>query len=207
MPRGSPELTKSRRDEIVDACAELYGTMDFRDVTIKVIAERTSFTRPSIYNYFETREEIFLALVQREYDAWAEDLRGCAPTEGSEGRLGFADCVARTLSARGCLLRLLSTNLLEMEDNCRMENLVEFKRSYFDAVAELKGCLRRFCPGIPDEEVEGFTACFLPLVYGIHPYAVVSDKILEAMHRVGEDWKGTSVYELAYDGARRLLGV
>ena len=74
MPKGSPELTRARREEIINACAKLYETMTFKDVTIKEIANFTSFTRPSIYNYFRTKEEIFLALLQREYEGWTTDL-------------------------------------------------------------------------------------------------------------------------------------
>ena len=74
MPKGSAELTNSRREEIIAACRKLYQTMSYREITIKEIAEETSFTRPSIYNYFETKEEIFLALFQTEYEAFAEEL-------------------------------------------------------------------------------------------------------------------------------------
>lgn len=48
MPRGSAELTNARREEIISACKELYKTMSFKDITIKEIANYTSFTRPSI---------------------------------------------------------------------------------------------------------------------------------------------------------------
>ena len=75
MPKGSPELTNARKDEIITACAKLYETMSFKEITIKEIAAYTSFTRPSIYNYFQTKEEIFLALLGREYDLWTEDLQ------------------------------------------------------------------------------------------------------------------------------------
>ena len=61
MPRSSEELTHARKEEIINACAALYETMGFRDITIRDIGERTSFTRTSIYNYFQTKEEIFLA--------------------------------------------------------------------------------------------------------------------------------------------------
>ena len=74
MPRGSEELTHSRKEEIINACASLYETMGFKDITIRDIGEKTSFTRTSIYNYFQTKEEIFLALLQREHAAWAADL-------------------------------------------------------------------------------------------------------------------------------------
>ena len=68
MPAASEELTRARKDEIVNACAQLYETMSFKDITLRDIGARTSFTRTSIYNYFQTKEEIFLALMQREYE-------------------------------------------------------------------------------------------------------------------------------------------
>ena len=64
MPKGSEELTRAREDEIISACAALYETMGFKDITLRDIGEKTSFTRTSIYNYFQTKEEIFLALLQ-----------------------------------------------------------------------------------------------------------------------------------------------
>ena len=35
MPKGSPELTNARREEIISACETLYQTMGFKEVTIK----------------------------------------------------------------------------------------------------------------------------------------------------------------------------
>ena len=72
MLKGSKELTASRKEEIIKACEELYKTMSFKEITIKEIGNATSFTRTSIYNYFQTKEEIFLALLQREYERWSD---------------------------------------------------------------------------------------------------------------------------------------
>ena len=74
MPKGSEELTAARKEEIITACAELYKTMSFKEITIKEIGNATTFTRTSIYNYFQTKEEIFLALLQREYELWVQSL-------------------------------------------------------------------------------------------------------------------------------------
>ena len=76
MPKVTQEKTNARKEEIVNACAKLYETTSFKDMTLKDIGKATSFTRTSIYNYFQTKEEIFLALLQREYDLWNEDLTG-----------------------------------------------------------------------------------------------------------------------------------
>ena len=63
MPKYSPERTKARHEEIIDACEVLYQTMSFNEITLKDIGAKTTFTRTSIYNYFHTKEEIFLALL------------------------------------------------------------------------------------------------------------------------------------------------
>lgn len=65
MPKVSAEHKSGRREEIINACSELYETMGFRDITLKEIGAYTSFSRPSIYNYFKTKEEIFLGLLTR----------------------------------------------------------------------------------------------------------------------------------------------
>ena len=82
MPKGSAELTNARREEIIAACRRLYETMSFKEITLKEIGQQTSFTRTSIYNYFETKEEIFLALFAQEYELFTEDLeRLCRENE------------------------------------------------------------------------------------------------------------------------------
>lgn len=97
MPKCSGELTSARREEIINACASLYETMGFRDITLRDIGEKTSFTRTSIYNYFQTKEEIFLALLQREHEAWAADLNKILDKNHELTVSGFADATARTL--------------------------------------------------------------------------------------------------------------
>ena len=52
MPKGSEKLTAARKEEIIDACAKLYETMPFKNITLGEIGAQTTFTRTSIYNYF-----------------------------------------------------------------------------------------------------------------------------------------------------------
>ena len=91
MPKGSPELTNARREEIINACEELYKTKSFKEITLKDIGNATSFTRTSIYNYFQTKEEIFLALLQRENELWIADLERIMPENVALTKDGFAD--------------------------------------------------------------------------------------------------------------------
>ena len=156
------ELARARRDEIVNACAELYETMSFRDITLKEIGQRTSFTRTSIYNYFQTREEIFLALFQREYEDWTHDLLLLRCSHEAMTAEEFACALAETLARRERLLKLMSMNLYDMEDNSRMENLVAFKRTYAGAIHALAGCLENSSPGCPKMRCGGLSTRSCP---------------------------------------------
>ena len=53
------EELAARRNEIITAAGDLLMTCDYRDVTLATIAEKISISRPSLYNYYETRELVF----------------------------------------------------------------------------------------------------------------------------------------------------
>ena len=205
MPKGSAELTQARREEILAACRKLYETRSFREITLKEIGQLTSFTRTSIYNYFETKEEIFLALFQREYERFAADLDALCEREGTLSLDALASELARALERRPLMLKLLSMNLYDMESNSRMERLVEFKTAYGAASAALDRCLQSFVPGLGEEDRRCFLYAFLPFVYGLYPYTVVTDKQREAMAEAGIDYVYMSTYEMAYRFIRTLL--
>ncbi len=206
MPKGSAELTRARKEEIVAACRKLYETMSFKEITLKDIGQETSFTRTSIYNYFETKEEIFLALFQQEYELFVRDLDALCAWEESLSRDELADALARALSNRPMMLKLLSMNLYDMEANSRMERLVEFKTAYGASVAALDRCLQKFVPGLDEKSRQTFLYSMLPFIYGLYPYTVVTEKQRSAMEEAGIRYVYMSTYDMAYTFLRSLLG-
>ncbi|MBO5556336.1 MAG: TetR/AcrR family transcriptional regulator [Oscillospiraceae bacterium] len=206
MPKGSAELTNARREEILAACRTLYETRSFKEITLKEIGQQTSFTRTSIYNYFETKEEIFLALFQREYELFAGDLDELCVREETLSRDELASELAHALERRPLMLKLLSMNLYDMEANSRMERLVEFKAAYGESCAALDRCLQKFTPELGEKGRRTFRYAFLPFVYGLYPYTVVTDKQRQAMQEAGIAYVYMSTYEMAYAFIRTLLG-
>lgn len=205
MPRGSEELTNARKEEIVNACAALYETIGFRDMTIRDIAAKTTFTRTSIYNYFQTKEEIFLALLQREHELWTADLEAIARSHETLSADGFADELSRTLEKRACMLKLMSMNLYDMEGNSRMENLVAFKTVYASAREAVAGCLKKFFPRMSDLDRQEFIYALFPFMFGVYPYTTASEKQKEAMELAHLDYPAYSIYEIVRAFVSRLL--
>ncbi|MDD6235515.1 MAG: TetR family transcriptional regulator [Lachnospiraceae bacterium] len=205
MPAGSIERTNARREEIINACEKLYQTMSFKDITLKEIGKETSFSRTSIYNYFQTKEEIFLALLKREYDSWAGQLSEAMNMTETMTDDEIADVLAGTLNDHRQLLKILSMNHYDLEENSRMEQLTEFKVSYGNAMKTVMELLARFRKDMDAVKQKEFIYSFFPFMFGIYPYTVVTDKQKEAMKRAGIDYKYTSLYELTYNAVRKML--
>lgn len=205
MPKGSAELTSARKEEIIHACASLYETMSFKDITIKEIGAVTSFTRTSIYNYFQTKEEIFLALLQQEYENWIVDLDKIAETHETMTNNELAQELAKSLERRVLLLKLMSMNHYDMEENSRIERLVEFKTAYGNSIRALERLLTKFCPQMEPAQRQQFLYAFLPFVYGVYPYTAVTDKQKKAMEKAETNFVYMSIYEMVYTCTRQLL--
>ena len=194
-----------RREEIINACEELYKKENFKDITLKQIGEKTTFSRTSIYNYFQTKEEIFLALFQREYEKWIEDLNKIYEKNERLMIEELTNKLAHTIEKRPTLLKLLAMNLYDMEDNSKMEALVEFKQAYGDSIKAVKRCLDKFVTNMNEEEKTKFIFSFFPFMYGIYPYAVITAKQKEAMEKADVPFKKLTIYEIAYMGTLKLL--
>lgn len=205
MPKGSPELTNARKEEIVNACEKLYQTMGFKEITIKEIGSETTFTRTSIYNYFHTKEEIFLALIKREYERWTADLKDMMSQHETMTGDEFADNLARSLEKRPQLLKLMSMNHYDMESNSRPEHLKEFKSAYGESMCAVQNSLEKYFPELSSSERQDFIYTFFPFMFGIYPYTVVTEKQRTAISEAGVNYVFMTIYEITYNCVKRLL--
>ena len=201
----SKEICDNRKEEIINACERLYEKKSFKEITIKSIGEETTFSRPSIYNYFETKEEIFLAILQQEYEKWILELEQMQRSYETMTKKQFAENMAHSIEKRQKLLKLLSMNLYDIEENSRMELLIKFKQVYGKAIRTIKSCLDKFFKDMQEEEKINFLYSFLPFMYGIYPYAVVTEKQKEAMEQANVNYKYMSIYEITYNGIINLF--
>lgn len=205
MPNESRGLAEARREEIIAACEKLYKTVSFKNITLKDIGKATTFTRTSIYNYFQTKEEIFLALLQKEYEMWIGRLRQIREGNEQMEPLEFADALAHSLEERETLLKIMSMNHYDMEENSRMERLIDFKVVYGRSLTEVKSCLDKFFVKMTLQDKQDFIYSFFPFMFGIYPYTVVTEKQKQAMERANVNYVYMSVYEIVYAEVKKIL--
>ena len=197
------EPAQVREEEILNACEKLYEKKNFRDVTIKDIGAETSFSRPSIYNYFQTKEEIFLKLFEREYLLWCKDLEKIK--EEDTKAVELPKKLAMSLEKRTLMLRLLSVNLYDMEENSRIERLVEFKKAYCASVEAFDVLLQKALPDQNEKERRETLVAAFEFIHGVYPYAHATKKQIEAMKEAGCRYEKKSIYELSLVGLKKIL--
>ena len=156
-------------------------------------------------DYFQTKEEIFLALLQREHEAWISNLEEITREHETMTIGDFSDAIAGSLEKRGCMLKLMSMNLYDMEGNSRMDNLVAFKVVYAQALRSVSGCLEKFFPQMTPGDIQEFLYVFFPFLFGVYPYTTATDKQKEAMELAHVNYAQYSVYEIVRSFVSRIL--
>ena len=205
MPRASEKLEKERKNEIINACAELYRAKSFKDIRFKDIADNISFTRTSIYNYYKTKEEIFLALFEREYKDFNDDLLNLIETSETLSREKLADELSSIIEKRFLMLKLLAINIYDMEENSRKERLVDFKIQYGKTLDLLMRLLKKYFKKISIKEMDEFIFSFLPFLHGVYPYVFHTKKQTLAMKTAKIIFKEKTIKEMTQVALKIML--
>jgi AcrR family transcriptional regulator len=63
LPAGKRELTKvANRQAILDAARKVFGELGYETATVRDIIRRTGLAAGTFYNYFKSKDEVYLAL-------------------------------------------------------------------------------------------------------------------------------------------------
>ena len=185
MVKINPALVKKRREEIIQSARTLYETMPYWQITFRDVAQGITFGRSSIYNYFHTKEEIFLGVLQKEYELWNADIQTILTMDQPLDIDGYAKVLAKTIAKREIMLKLLAMNIYELENHSRKENLVEFKVAYGATIDSIRKTLTRYFPNMSENDHVQFIYLLYPFLMGVYNYTHVEPYQKEAMDTVG----------------------
>ena len=132
----SPEHKEQRREAILAAARELASERSVREVSLGAIGRRVELAKSNLLRYFESREDIFLALLEREWAEWDD-----AATEQMTADAG--DVLARTLGERPLFCDLVTEMASVLERNVSAERVRGFKSGSLERVDALAAVVER----------------------------------------------------------------
>ena len=98
----------ARREAIVAVVTQSLVNRPLTGGTMAEIAARCGLAKGTLYLYYETKEELFLATLESELTAWyAAIAEALAQEEGLIDARRYAEIVVQTLVVRGALVDLL----------------------------------------------------------------------------------------------------
>jgi AcrR family transcriptional regulator len=124
-----------RREAILAAAGALLRRTGFEGFSMALLARQAGIAKGTLYVYFETREEVLLALYVACLAAWSRALRAGLRGDMSDG--AFAALFQTTALADPNFLTLRARLESVIEHNVSLERLVEAKRAMRDVVGEL----------------------------------------------------------------------
>lgn len=71
------------RDQIVEAAREVFAKYGYRKTTIEDIASSVYKAKSSVYHYFDGKDDIFRAVIEKEASQMLQSLRGAIAAEDS----------------------------------------------------------------------------------------------------------------------------
>lgn len=100
-------------ERILDAAEALFAERGFAGTTMRDVAEAVGIRTPSLYNHFESKDELYAAVLERGIRPVIDLLAGFVGPRGrSGGQRELLEQVVRLLGARPNLLRLVQFETL-----------------------------------------------------------------------------------------------
>jgi TetR/AcrR family transcriptional regulator len=172
-------LKDARRDAILAAARALFCAEPFESIAMSQVAAAAGLAKGTLYLYFRTREEIFLALLTQEYSAWlaafAQESKHFASPEAA------LDWIAASLSARKELVHLAAILHAVLERNLSVETARAFKLGVEAGIAAIAPDLTRALRLDSEKEARRFLNWLQASVVGIYQLASPAPAVRAAM--------------------------
>lgn len=198
----SPAQKDVREQEILEVAKNLLFEYPFDKISLSVIAKGLSFTRANLYKYFQSKEDIYLALLADEIFQFA--IRFQKLNEEFQGDISvdsFLNLWVPAFSAERHLLFLLSIAGCILEKNCSDEILLRSKTTILMTGKYLLPALIRFFPNKEETEYANILNILTITANGMYSFCGLNESQKQLLLDNG---MGDMIHDFATD-YRKLL--
>jgi len=199
------EQIADRQEEVISACDALYLEKGYEAVHFKAISQTTSISRPSIYNYYKTKEEIFLDVLKRDYIRWEEELKSHYRKIPKMSKKEYCSFMARSLKKHEKYLELITIYIHPIERNSSLEKLTLFKAEIHNFFQIILEGLQKYFPGITAGQKQKVLFYLMVMVTGAYSYTHLTEKQIQAMKNADPEEQIPDFYQVCHDSLFMLL--
>ena len=155
--RARTDKNKEKRwDEIIDSTTELFEEFPFAEISLSNISKNTSFTRANLYSYVSSKDEIFLKILLKDFASWVKYLEKKTKSKSNISSEKFLTIWCDSISEHKRLFHLFLLLKFVIEENVRLEPLIEFKSELTSHFKPLQTIISRCLPALSEKSVYNF---------------------------------------------------
>ena len=180
----------ARRSAIMTSAREMLAQKSVADISLRELSDRVGLAKSNVLRYFDSREAIFLEVLDEEFEGWLGDLEIRLGTPRPRkanytNEIRVATAIAESLADRNLLCELLSSMAGVLERNIPYDFARDFKARAMARIAELAQLVATHLPWLPREFSEFFAEAALTLVAGMYPFSMPTEPVRAAIAELG----------------------
>ena len=177
------EQSNNRKQEIIQTVNKMFDEMDYQDISMKTISEHISISRPALYCYYNSKEEIMLDILKADYLKFISDITNVI-SNGNDLTKDITNIYLSNIR----LLKIVSTYLTDIETHVSIDCLVEFKKPFVESLKNLEEAFTNKYPSVSKDVIKTVINSLLMLTHGLYPMIYPTNNQVEAMKKVGMNY-------------------
>lgn len=181
-----PAEKAARREVILRAAARLLGQGLLQDVSLNAIAKEAGLTKPNLYRYFESREDILLALFLEDLRAFRDQVvAGAASVQpgGENAAEAIAEVLVDAYARQPRLCRFLGMIASVFEHNVSAKVVEVVKTTSLDLANGVAIVMHKALPMLTQVRCLWINNMTSLLVAGLWPPAHPAPSVVEVLAR------------------------
>jgi AcrR family transcriptional regulator len=205
-----PEQIEARRTAILGTAREMLAERPVADISLRELSDRVGLAKSNVLRYFDSREAIFLEVLDACWIEWLDDVERAlgTPLDSTPGfarEERLAAVLADSLFARRLLCELISSMASVLERNISLEFARKFKRRAAANTQRLADLVSAQIPELTPTAVAHFAAGVFVLVAGMWPFANPTEPVATVAAEIGAPPAESMVREGLTEALANLL--
>ncbi len=161
---------EARVDEIIEASTEIYDDKKFNGLTFEAISKKINATRPLIYSYFSTKEEILVEILRRDVSSWTKDVKRTFKSKGGKYDVDeVAEKWTKCLMRHMRMVELYSMMHALLGNNVSPDRMEKIRSSISSDQESIVEQMSKVVPGMDHDSSSFFFDAQLSLAIGMFP--------------------------------------
>ena len=140
------EQKQQRREAILATAWDMFQTMPYSAIVMNDVAKQMNLAKGTLYLYFKTKEELFLALLSQQFSAWFDDLDQRLAAIPNSTRQAVVSAIGDSFAVRHGMTRLMAILHTVLEHNIEYTTMLEFKRMLYTHILHTGSLLEQALP-------------------------------------------------------------